>query len=91
MNDGLKTWICVICGHIYEEAKGDPDRGVAPGTRWAGRTGGLELPRLRGQQGRFRTDGVLARQALRGRRRGGVDPFDCRLDAAGGVPSGTSR
>ena len=35
MSDELKTWICVICGHVYEEAKGDPDRGIAPGTRWA--------------------------------------------------------
>jgi len=32
---GFKTWICVICGHVYEEAKGDPDHGLAPGTRWA--------------------------------------------------------
>ncbi len=31
----MNTWICLICGHIYEEAKGDPDHGVAPGTRWA--------------------------------------------------------
>ena len=31
----LKTWICLICGHIYDEAQGDPAHGVAPGTRWA--------------------------------------------------------
>jgi rubredoxin len=30
----LKTWICLICGHIYDEAQGDPAHGVAPGTRW---------------------------------------------------------
>ncbi len=30
----LKTWICLICGHIYDEAQGDPEHGVAPGTRW---------------------------------------------------------
>jgi rubredoxin len=29
-----KTWICLICGHIYSEAEGDPGNGVAPGTRW---------------------------------------------------------
>ena len=34
-SDGLKSWICVICGHVYEEAKGDPDRGVPAGTRWS--------------------------------------------------------
>ena len=30
----FKTWICLICGHIYSEAEGDPANGVAPGTRW---------------------------------------------------------
>lgn len=30
----MKAYMCVICGYIYEEAKGDPDSGVAPGTRW---------------------------------------------------------
>lgn len=25
---------CVICGHIYNEAEGDPALGIAPGTRW---------------------------------------------------------
>ena len=29
-----KTWMCVICGWIYDEAKGSPDEGIAPGTRW---------------------------------------------------------
>lgn len=28
-------WHCVTCGHIYDEALGDPETGVAPGTRWA--------------------------------------------------------
>ena len=28
-------WHCMTCGHIYDEALGDPDTGVAPGTRWA--------------------------------------------------------
>jgi len=30
----MRTWICLICGHIYDEAAGDPEHGVAPGTRW---------------------------------------------------------
>lgn len=28
------TYMCVICGFVYDEAKGDPDSGIAPGTRW---------------------------------------------------------
>jgi rubredoxin-NAD+ reductase len=29
-----KRWICEACGFIYDEAKGDPDSGLAPGTRY---------------------------------------------------------
>ena len=29
-----KTYMCVICGFIYEEEKGLPEEGFAPGTRW---------------------------------------------------------
>ncbi|MEA5016167.1 MAG: rubredoxin [Candidatus Limiplasma sp.] len=27
-------YVCQICGYEYDEAKGDPDSGVAPGTKW---------------------------------------------------------
>jgi rubredoxin len=30
----LKRYICLFCGFIYEEAKGMPEHGIAPGTRW---------------------------------------------------------
>jgi rubredoxin len=29
-----RTWMCLICGYIYDEAKGDADSGLSPGTRW---------------------------------------------------------
>ena len=29
-----KTWMCLICGWIYDEAAGLPEEGIAPGTRW---------------------------------------------------------
>ena len=31
----FKTWMCLICGWVYDEAAGIPDEGIAPGTRWA--------------------------------------------------------
>lgn len=31
----MKTWICNICGWIYDEANGAPEDGIPPGTRWA--------------------------------------------------------
>lgn len=30
----MKQYMCVICGFIYDEAKGLPDEGIPPGTRW---------------------------------------------------------
>lgn len=29
-----KTWVCIICGFIYDEAQGWPDDGITAGTRW---------------------------------------------------------
>lgn len=29
-----KTYMCLICGFIYDEETGLPDEGIAPGTRW---------------------------------------------------------
>ncbi len=31
----FQTWMCLICGWVYEEALGLPDEGIAAGTRWA--------------------------------------------------------
>ncbi len=30
----FKTWMCLICGWIYDEATGVPEEGIVPGTRW---------------------------------------------------------
>ena len=27
-------YVCDICGYIYDEAEGEPDNGIAPGTKW---------------------------------------------------------
>lgn len=29
-----KTYMCMICGFIYDEEQGWPDDGIPPGTRW---------------------------------------------------------
>lgn len=31
----MKTYLCIVCGFIYEEAVGLPEEGVPAGTRWA--------------------------------------------------------
>ena len=30
----FRTWMCLICGWIYDEAAGLPEDGIASGTRW---------------------------------------------------------
>ena len=27
-------YVCDVCNWVYDEATGDPDSGVAPGTKW---------------------------------------------------------
>ncbi len=27
-----RQWVCTVCGFIYDEAVGDPDSGIPPGT-----------------------------------------------------------
>lgn len=29
-----RTWMCLICGWIYDEAAGDPEHDIPPGTPW---------------------------------------------------------
>ena len=29
----MKKYVCTVCGYIYDEAAGDPDNGVEPGTK----------------------------------------------------------
>ena len=31
----MAKYVCTICGYVYDEAKGIPDDGIAPGTAWA--------------------------------------------------------
>jgi len=31
---GTRVWQCMLCAFVYDEAKGMPDEGVAPGTLW---------------------------------------------------------
>ncbi len=30
----MKTYVCEACGWEYSEAAGDPEHGIAPGTKW---------------------------------------------------------
>ena len=30
----MKKYVCEVCGYVYDEAAGDPENGIAPGTKW---------------------------------------------------------
>jgi len=29
-----KTYMCTVCGYVYNEEEGDPEHGLVAGTRW---------------------------------------------------------
>ena len=39
----MDKYECTVCGYIYDEAEGDPDNGVAAGTKWMFRLTGYVL------------------------------------------------
>ena len=49
----FRTYMCLICGFIYDEAAGLPEEGIPAGTRWGRRASQLGVPRMRGAQGRL--------------------------------------
>ena len=30
----MEKMVCSVCGYVYDPAVGDPDNGIAPGTKW---------------------------------------------------------
>ncbi|MEY4318713.1 MAG: hypothetical protein RI902_2521 [Pseudomonadota bacterium] len=34
-NANSKTYMCIVCGFVYDEAAGRPEDGIAAGTAWA--------------------------------------------------------
>lgn len=30
----MKKYECSVCGYVYDEAEGCPDKGIEPGTKW---------------------------------------------------------
>ncbi len=32
--EDYKTYMCLLCGWMYDESQGSPEDGLAPGTRW---------------------------------------------------------
>lgn len=30
----MNKYVCTVCGYVYDPEVGDPDSGIAPGTKW---------------------------------------------------------
>jgi rubredoxin len=30
----MKKYVCAVCGYVYDPEVGDPDNGIAPGTKF---------------------------------------------------------
>ena len=30
----MRKWQCIVCGYVYDESVGEPEEGIAAGTRW---------------------------------------------------------
>ena len=31
----MAKYVCTVCGYVYDEATGDPDHDITPGTAWS--------------------------------------------------------
>jgi rubredoxin len=40
----MDKYVCTVCGYVYDPEQGDPDNGVAPGTKWEDVPDGWECP-----------------------------------------------
>ncbi len=40
----MKKYVCDVCGWIYDEEKGDPANGIAPGTKFEDLPENFECP-----------------------------------------------
>ena len=40
----MKKYVCDVCGWVYDEELGDPDNGIAPGTKFEDLPDDFEFP-----------------------------------------------
>jgi rubredoxin len=56
----MKRYVCSICGYVYDEAKGIPGKGIAPGTRWEDLPADWKCPVCGAAKTEFREAGAPA-------------------------------
>lgn len=74
-NSHYQKYICRVCGFIYDEAEGDPDSGLPPGTRFADIPDDWTCPLC----GVSKVDMVLLYEFQQDLQSASVTPFDIHL------------
>ena len=59
----MKTYVCSVCGYVYDEAKGIPGSGIPAGTRWEDLPDGWVCPLCGAAKGAFREQGAASAQS----------------------------
>jgi len=54
----MKQYVCSVCGYVYDEAKGIPEAGIAPGTRWEDLPADWKCPLCGASKSEFREVGA---------------------------------
>lgn len=54
----MKTFVCSVCGYVYEEAKGIPEAGISPGTKWEELPEDWICPLCGASKGEFKEQGA---------------------------------
>ena len=44
MEEIIMKYVCNVCGYVYDEAEGDVDNGIEPGTLWEDLPEDFECP-----------------------------------------------
>ncbi|MEG0764443.1 MAG: rubredoxin [Pseudoflavonifractor sp.] len=52
----MRKFVCKVCGFVYDEAKGIPGAGIAPGTTWENLPEGWVCPLCGASQAEFRAE-----------------------------------
>ena len=54
----MKKYICTVCGYVYDEARGIPEAGIAPGTTWEQLPEDWVCPLCGASKAEFKEDGA---------------------------------
>lgn len=50
----MAKYKCMMCGYVYDEAKGDPDNGIPAGTKWEDLPASYACPVCASPKGQFK-------------------------------------